>query len=82
VIAARSGDHARRWDFTKQKICECAARLKGTGVLKQFQLESELKRIDAHISAVDLYDRRASHVRPNELLTSTDLVFIKCDGNV
>jgi hypothetical protein len=53
VVAARGGDHTRRRDFTKQKICERAARLKGTGVLKQFQLERELERIDAEISAVD-----------------------------
>jgi hypothetical protein len=34
VVATRRGGNARRRDFTKEKICERAASLKGTGVLK------------------------------------------------
>jgi hypothetical protein len=34
VVATRRGDNARRRDFAKEKICERAASLKGTGMLK------------------------------------------------
>jgi hypothetical protein len=49
-------------------------------MLKQLQLETELGRAETEISAIDLYDRRASHVRPNELLTSGDLLAADGDG--
>ena len=49
-------------------------------MLKQLQLETELVRAETKISAIDLYDRRASHVRPNALLTANDLLAADGDG--
>ncbi len=68
--------------LTTEEICKGAARLEGTGVLQRFQLERETARINSHISAVDLYDRRAPQVRPNEPLTLADLVSPHGDGSV
>ena len=71
VIPAGSRDHARRRHLAHQQVGECAARFERSGMLQKFELEDQ-GAAEAEIRAVDLENRRAADVGPDQPLGRCD----------
>ena len=68
MVAARRRDHSGLRYLAGQQIREGAARLERPRVLQELELERQRMAGQAELGAVDLDDRRAPDVGPNESL--------------
>src|SRR6266567_2376262 len=68
VIAARGRRHTGGRYFARQKICESTACFERTRLLKQFELDSQIVKIEAKIVAIEIDNRRPADIRPDDRL--------------
>src|SRR5689334_24806794 len=72
MIAAGSGDHTCRRNFTRQHVGKRAARLERSGVLQEFEFEDDPDRVETNVRAIDFEDWSAADVRPDNALSCLD----------
>src|SRR5437016_4628957 len=74
MIASRSRDDARPRNLSREQVGERAARLERSRMLQLLELQRERKRVEPELGGVDLDERGAADVRPDQGFDRGDAV--------
>ncbi len=72
MIASGRRNDTDLWHVAQQKIGKGSARLERAGMLNEFQLQGDLRRVEAKIAPVDLDHGRAPDIGPDDVLGGLD----------